>query len=142
MQCLPRADRLHYQSMAKQFDDWNILKKVIDNTSSLVGFSQREIWWCRIGVNVGFEEDGKSQQFSRPVLVLRKFNKHFFLGIPLTTSVKRNNPYYHVFTFQGQDISALLSQTRPYDAKRLTDRIGQVPEQTFGEIKEAFKTML
>jgi mRNA interferase MazF len=128
--------------MAKQFDDWNILKKVIDNTSSLVGFSQREIWWCRIGVNVGFEEDGKSQQFSRPVLVLRKFNKHFFLGIPLATSVKRNNPYYHVFTFQGQDISALLSQTRPYDAKRLTDRIGQVPEQTFGEIKEAFKTML
>ena len=31
---------------------------------------------------MGFEEDGKNDNFVRPVLVLKKFNNDMFLGIP------------------------------------------------------------
>lgn len=65
--------------MPKDFDQWNTLKKQIDENKELSGFSEREVWWCRLGHNIGFEEDGKNLAFSRPILKLRKFNKHFFL---------------------------------------------------------------
>lgn len=128
--------------MPKDFDTWNSLKKQVDSQNSLVGFSEREVWWCRIGHNVGFEEDGKNQAFSRPVLVVRKFNKRFFYGLPLSTKGKDNNPYYHRFTFQGSTSYALLSQLRAFDAKRLTDRMGELPETTFAEIIARFKALI
>ena len=31
-----------------------------------------EIWWVRLGVNVGYEIDGKSSDFSRPVIIIKK----------------------------------------------------------------------
>lgn len=37
------------------------------------------------------EQDGKNAEFTRPVLVLRKFNHSLFLGIPLTTN-RKNHP--------------------------------------------------
>ena len=43
---------------------------------------KKDIWWVSVGVNVGFEEDGKNDNFVRPVLVLKKFNNDMFLGIP------------------------------------------------------------
>lgn len=124
--------------MPKDFDQWNTLKKQIDENKELSGFSEREVWWCRLGHNIGFEEDGKNLAFSRPILILRKFNKHFFYGVPLSTHGKTDNPYYYRFEFQGNTSYALLSQVRAFDAKRLTDRMGEIPESTYNEVLEQF----
>jgi mRNA interferase MazF len=51
-------------------------------------FKERDIWWVSIGVNVGFEEDGKHEKFLRPVLILKKFNKELFLGIPNSDKIQ------------------------------------------------------
>ena len=47
--------------MEKDFDRWNKLKKAINASeeSERVYFHEGDIWWVRLGVNVGFEIDGK-----------------------------------------------------------------------------------
>ena len=78
----------------KDFDTWNVHKKRIDSSNKLRYFHTREVWWTYLGINVGYEQDGKNGDFVRPIVILRKFNKQIFLGIPLTTKSKPNNPFY------------------------------------------------
>lgn len=66
--------------MAKLFDLWNFSKKSINEHGTIRYCHEREIWWCSIGVNVGFEQDGTGQHFDRPVVVIRGFNKNLFFG--------------------------------------------------------------
>ena len=57
--------------MQKDFDKWNKTKKGIhSNDDYLPLYHKRQIRWCRLGVNVGFEQDGTGKDFSRPVLIL------------------------------------------------------------------------
>lgn len=39
----------------KDFDNWNERKKKIHQGKKDIYFNEREIWWCMVGVNVGFE---------------------------------------------------------------------------------------
>jgi hypothetical protein len=43
--------------MKKDFDGWNEKKK---DTNEKIGpfCHERELWWCTLGVNIGFEQDG------------------------------------------------------------------------------------
>src|SRR5882762_10483545 len=59
-------------------------------TSKVVYFHEGDIWWVHLGVNVGYEIDGKSSDFSRPVIILRKYNQYSFLALPLTTNARPN----------------------------------------------------
>lgn len=65
-------------------------------------FKEREIWWRSIGTNIGTEEDGKNAHFERPVLVLRKFNRDIFLGLPLTSTRKDHRYHFH-YRLKGID---------------------------------------
>lgn len=126
--------------MEKDFDTWNILKKRIDARSDTerVYFSEREVWWAQIGLNVGFEQDGKGDLVQRPILVLRKFNKRVLLVLPLSTKHKPGNKYYFNFLCpDGVERSAILSQLRLIDIKRLTERMFVVEESIFLGIKKA-----
>ncbi len=125
----------------KDFDTWNKKKKVLDSSDVGLYFYEREIWWCSLGLNVGFEQDGKHKNFTRPVLVLKKFSKDVFIGIPLSTS-KKVGRYYHKFNFLDEESNALLSQIRLLDAKRLVDKLGRIPPETFEEIRSKVKKLL
>src|SRR5436309_13441779 len=78
--------------MEKDFDRWNKVKKAINATDEQgrLYFHEGDIWWVHLGVNVGYEIDGKSSDFSRPVIILRKYNQYSFLALPLTTNAKPN----------------------------------------------------
>jgi len=76
------------RNVKKDFDRWNTQKKTMGIASHGVMFHEREIWWCSIGVNVGSEQHSQTSDFSRPVLVVRKFTADIFWGIPLTTRIK------------------------------------------------------
>ncbi len=65
-------------NMKKDFEKWHKVKSRTQERCSPPSFEEREIWWCSIGANVGVEEDGKSTLFSRPVLIIRKFNAMIF----------------------------------------------------------------
>lgn len=81
-------------------------------------------------MNVGFEVLGKGASFSRPVLILRKFNKNTFLGIPMTTSEKKGY-FRYPYTLGGEDGYLLLDQVRAFDIKRLEDLIARMHPNEF-----------
>ena len=118
-----------------------VLKKKVNNFEKRALFKEREVWWCRLGTNVGDEEDGKGDLFARPVLVFKKFNHNIFLGIPLSTQIKEKR-YYHKFHFKGREQSLMLSQLRLIDAKRLLNKAGNLPEPEIERIKESLKNLI
>jgi mRNA interferase MazF len=71
--------------MQKDFDEWN-KKKCLENTVFSDYVNTREVWWCSLGLNLGFEQDGRNELFERPVLVVQKFSKDIVLVIPFTST--------------------------------------------------------
>lgn len=119
--------------------DWNVIKEDFHNQSKskLRQVSQGEIWWVGVGENVGVEINGKSEYFSRPVLVLKKLSRFGFMGIPLT-SQEHSGAWYVSFIFQKRKEFAVLSQARVYSASRLYKRIGQVPNADLELVRKGF----
>ena len=84
--------------MSKKFDEWNNIKQKLHNKKSKIIIPKnREIYWASIGVNVGFEQDGKGEIFSRPVLVVKRYSKNLFFGVPLSTQIKEGS-FFYTFT--------------------------------------------
>ena len=127
--------------MEKDFDSWNIQKKQAHAIQERPMFKEREVWWCSLGVNVGDEQDGKGSSFTRPVLVLKKFNRNVFIGIPLSTQLK-DNQFYHRIHFKGIEQSLLLSQIRLIDAKRFRDKMGELSPPEMEKIKEKLRKLI
>ena len=46
--------------MKRNYVAWYKLKAEIEHKREAPEFSERDVWWCSIGANIGFEEDGKS----------------------------------------------------------------------------------
>lgn len=123
--------------MEKDFNAWTKKKIGIHNASKRVFFHEREVWWCSLGVNIGFEQDGKGDHFERPVLVFKKFNKEIFWALALTTK-RKEGPYYKEIVLHDNIFRmAILSQIRLVDASRLREKIGTVSKASFNETKNA-----
>jgi len=127
--------------MKRDFKKWHYLKQDIDNQYLEKLFWEREIWWCSLGANVGFEQDGKHHRFERPVLILRKFNRGMFWGLPLTSRPKQGN-YYFLLSWKGIPVTIILSQLRVLSSKRLIRRIGRINNSTFLKIRAKVKELL
>jgi mRNA interferase MazF len=126
------------QEHVKDFNGWNRLKQKIDAKTSPPFFSEGQVWWCSLGVNVGFEIYGKSCVYTRPVLILKKYSRQTFFGLPMSSKRKDRTAYYPI-DFQGSEGSLILDQGRTLDSRRLIDRMGEFSEDAFMELKEAFK---
>ena len=126
--------------MPKDFDRWNEQKKRIHNSYENRHYHEREVWWCALGVNVGFEQDGTGNIGERPALVIKGFSKHVCLVIPLTTSRKKNPYYISLGKLDGKESFAIISQIRLLDTKRFINRIGFADQIIFGKIKKAVKS--
>ncbi len=124
---------------SKDFTSWTNLKEKIDEKVLKVRFSEREIWWCNLGVNIGFEQDGKGDEFLRPVLIYKKHNAKIMTVLPLSTKIKTDNPFYQIFTFRGREQSAIIAQVRTVDARRLVNKMGEISNLQFDIIKTRFK---
>jgi len=123
---------------AKDFDSWNIVKKQLDKRKRTPQFNERDIWWCQIGINVGFEQDGKGEIYSRPVLILSRINEWMFFGIPLTSKDKEGYFYIKVGEIEpGVTSTAILSQARIFSANRLVERIGTIGGKKFLAIRDS-----
>ena len=120
------------------YDDWNILKKKI-SSSSRTYFDKGEVWFASIGKNVGDEEDGKNEKWERPVLIIRKFNNNIFLGISLTSQEKSGKYYIKLKSFIS---TAILSQVRLFDSKRLIRKIGKIESGELLDIKNKIKGII
>lgn len=120
----------------KEFNEWNKLKQKLHNANRIPRIKEHEIWWCAVGKNVGVEINGKNKVFSRPVLVFKKFSRHSFLGIPLT-SQPHDGSWYANFIFQNKVQYAVLTQIKHFSVSRLYTKIGELSESDFEQIKNS-----
>jgi len=128
--------------MSKKFDEWNNIKQKLHNKKNKIIIPKnREIYWASIGVNVGFEQDGKGEIFSRPVLIVKRYSKNLFFGVPLSTQIKEGS-FFYTFTLKNKQSNALLVQARVYDTKRLENRIGMISKDDFQTLKIKLKDLL
>lgn len=123
--------------MLKDFSKWFVMKKATHEATGTALFHEREVWWCKLGVNVGFEIDGGGKDFERPVIVIKKFNLDTCIVVPLTAKQKIGKYYFHVGVVSGHDAIAVLSQIRQIDRKRLTEKIETLPKAKFKELLNA-----
>ncbi len=124
--------------MRKDFDKWNTLKKKLHYTNRVSPkFREREIWWCSLGLNIGFEQDGKNNLYERPVLVLKKYSADLVLILPLSSKNKINK-YYLPTIHNKLRTSILLSQARVLSTKRFLRRIRKMNTKEFENIKFQF----
>lgn len=137
--------------MKKDFQRWHNQKARIHESGKRPGFHEREVWWCALGANVGFEQDGGGRDFLRPILIFKKFNREIFWGIPLTQT-KKNTEFYFQFNIvqfdtHGKELNkipstAILSQMRLIDASRLSHKLEDMVSGDFQSITKKFKALL
>lgn len=121
----------------KDYSLWHERKTWLNNEKPRVFFHEREVWWSSIGMNVGFEQDGKGNKFLRPIVIFKKFNNQVFWAVPLTTKLKSGKFYLPVDIGDNINRSAILSQLRLMDAKRLLTKFGFISTQNYIEMKKA-----
>ena len=127
--------------MQKDFDEWNSRKKEIDEGNSNF-YHEREVRWCSLGVNIGFEQDGTSEKYHRPVLIIKGFSRQVCLVVPLTTSKKKNKYHMSIGMVEDTEAFAILSQIRLIDTKRLHDRLAILDKEMFQNIRKAIKDLI
>ncbi len=126
----------------KNFNDWNQKKTKIHERKKTPFCHERELWWCALGVNIGFEQDGTGREYYRPVLILKSFSLETCLIAPLTTSTRVHLLRPSVGEIDGKLAHALISQIRVIDTKRLIRKIGYLDKYIFKDIRKAVKQMI
>ena len=124
----------------KDFINWHKIKNNIEGKRQRLNFQIRDILFCSIGENVGFEQDGRGQEFLRPVVIIKKFNKEVFWGVPLTHTEKKGK-YYFSFNLNNEVSVAILSQLKLFDAKRIKYKIGMINEKDFDILEEKIRQL-
>lgn len=99
-----------------------------------------EIWWAGLGENIGKEINGKSHDFTRPVIIFKKLSRDFYLVIPTTTQI-RSGTWYVAFSLKGQLEVACLHQIRSLDFKRLHSKLGELDDRDFKKVQAGFLSL-
>jgi mRNA interferase MazF len=144
-----------FKKMLTEFVKWIKVKVRIHIADrSDLSFKIREIWWANVGLNVGYEQNGKNANFERPIFVLQKFGQHIFWAIPLT-SKKKNSIFRFEIKYKeyfenvaGEIVSndkdgiIILNQLKTMSSKRLIRKMGVVSEKDFNIIRDRIKSLI
>jgi len=126
----------------KEFDKWNKIKKKTHNNRKRPHYHEREVWWCTLGVNIGTEQDGTGKNFDRPAVVIKGFSKNSLVVIPLVGRKKKGKFYLPLGKIYDREASAILSQVRLIDSKRLLRKIETLNKEAFKKLKKKSKNSL
>jgi len=135
-----RAEKMYQIVNPNIFDDWNSLKQDIQNNYP-INFNERDIFFLSIGQNIGFEQYGKGEDFLRPVVILKKFSKHLFLGIPLSSKLKEGR-FFHTIHFKNRTNTALLLQSRTFDSKRIKYKLATLSRNEYQKLVEKYSKVV
>lgn len=126
------------------YDSWNELKKKIQFTNDIPDFfpKEKEVWMSSIGKNIGYEQNGSGGNFSRPVLIIKKFNNHMFWCVPLSTKQKKFDFYFNFTDPSNQKVSVILAQLKLISVKRLKRKLYDVYSDVFENILEKTRGFL
>jgi mRNA interferase MazF len=122
------------------YDQWNNKKKNITQNNIL--FRERDIWWCKLGKNIGQEQDGVGENFSRPVIVLRRLDDGTCIVLPLTTKENKGSWFFELSKYEGKKSWVMLNQIRLISVDRLYLYINYVDINEFNKIKKHLASLL
>jgi len=131
-----RAEKLYKIFNKNSYDKWNELKQAIEIRKPIL-FAERDILFISMGQNIGYEQYGKGEEFLRPVVVLKKFSKNLFLGVPLSSQEKKGF-FFHRVTFKQRENTALLLQSKTFDSKRIKYKLAKLSKNEFNKLVERF----
>jgi len=128
----------------KEYDVWNELKKKIQSDISEPDYfpKEGEVWMSSLGKNIGFEQNGNGTNFSRPILVVKKFNNHMFWCASLSTKQKKFDFYYNFTDPNGEKVSVILAQLKLVSIKRLKRKLYDISSNDLVEIKGKLREFL
>ena len=121
--------------MKKDFDKWNSVKKITESKLDNFGIHEREIWWTSFGVNIGVETDGKNNDFERPALIIRKFNRQMVWVLPTTLQAK-DEKFHEKFVLGDKEYFVAITQMRTVSTKRFLRKIGMMSKGDFIKVKQ------
>ncbi len=129
---------MYVQVMIKKFLEWIGLKEKLHSKMHDPPYvSEGEIWWASIGENIGSEISGKSDRFSRPVIILKKLTRSFYFVVPTTTQ-QRTGSWYVRFKQGDKNNTACLHQAKPMDYRRFFSKLGKIDNEDYKKIQEGF----
>lgn len=126
----------------KEYSRWHGIKVKVNNEKERLLFYEREIWFATLGENVGFEQDGRGENYLRPVVIVRKFNNEICLIVPLIKNKKKGIYYFNFSYINGFVSTAILSQIKLIDAKRFSYKSGYVSKNDFLELKQKLRRLI
>ena len=128
--------------MQKDFDKWNELKKDMESTERReIYFSNWDIWWTNIWLNLWTESCGKWENFRRPVLILKKLSLDNFIVIPLT-SQKKTGTWFCEYELDWEINYVMLYQIKMMHKSRLERKIWKIETENLNKIKKRLKLLL
>ena len=125
----------------KDFIDWHSKKSKLDLIKQRPHFHEGEIWYVSLGLNVGYEQDGKGDNYLRPILIIRKFNNEICWIVPLTHTLKNTIHYAHIKVLENESV-AILSQLKLLDAKRFSHIICKISNEDFKLVTKKLKDLI
>ena len=127
-----------------EFDIWNQLKKKIDSLDFLCNRypKEGEVWMISVGKNIGFEQNGSGSNFSRPVLVIKKFNNQMFWAVSLSTKQKNFDFYFNYTDPYNQKVSVILAQLKLLSIKRFSRKLYDIEDEILCGIRTKLKLFL
>jgi mRNA-degrading endonuclease toxin of MazEF toxin-antitoxin module len=129
--------------MENPFNRWNDIKKRLASDGSRPPAFPKagEVWMCTLGKNLGREQDGGTGDFSRPVLVVKKFNNEIF-WMPLSTKQKPLDFYFNFNDSSGAPVSAVLAQMRLVSINRLRRDMYVLPPAQLALVRARLRAFL
>lgn len=133
--------------LMEKFDEWNEVKKITSKKKRALYIKPREIFWVKIGQNIGNEEFGKGKDFLRPVVIIRQLTNDLFVGVPTTTTIKEDNDYFHKVNYMDVNkknilSTAMLLQFKTFSKKRVLSKLGMVNKKEFKMIPDKLKRII
>ena len=120
----------------EDFDKSNEKMKEVHFSEHAKKFSEGEIWWCTLGINIGVEQNGTGIGMRRPVVILKKLTRKSCYVIPLTTSRLDEEFRISIGKVENEPAKAMFGQIRMVDSKRLSKKITTIDPCMFLYIRE------
>lgn len=128
-------------SFIKNFLEWFKLKPKLDQNNLKPRFvKEAEIWWCKIGENIGTEISGKGEKFTIPCIIYKKLSSYSFVVIPCSTQIKDGDWFVKLIQ-KKKEMVACLHQIKMIDYRRLDNKVGTLDDTDFAKVVVGFENL-
>ncbi len=119
------------------FETWNKIKQNIHfKEHGNIYPREGQVWMILTGKNIGREQNGSGHLFSRPAIVIKKFNSEIMWVVSLSSQQKPLDFYINFNDPNNKAVSAIIAQLKLVSIKRFVRKLYTADIKTHKEIKQ------